>query len=157
MCFSCHSLAQVIVCASDQPARDQGSQRALPQVRLICWRKFPELRETLHYVYQFIYLCTYVFIFYFIFCLLRAAPAANGGSQTTAAHLPHSHSNAWSLTHWARPRIEPTTSWFLVGLVSAAPRWELLEIHVFIYTEKGSKWQDTKYLSYHLRHGNSRL
>ena len=24
-----------------------------------------------------------------------------------------------------RPRIEPATSWFLVGFVSAAPRWEL--------------------------------
>ena len=33
--------------------------------------------------------------------------------------------NAGSLTHWARPGIEPATSWFLVGFVSAAPRWEL--------------------------------
>ena len=33
------------------------------------------------------------------------------------------HSNGRSLTHWARPGIE--TSWFLVGLVSAAPQWEL--------------------------------
>ena len=36
------------------------------------------------------------------------------------------HSNAWSLTHWARPGIKPTTSWFLVRFVSAAPRQELL-------------------------------
>ena len=26
---------------------------------------------------------------------------------------------------WARPGIEPETSWFLVGFISAAPRWEL--------------------------------
>ena len=37
------------------------------------------------------------------------------------------HGNAKSLTHWARPGIEPTTSWFLVGFVSAAPRRELLK------------------------------
>ena len=35
-------------------------------------------------------------------------------------------SNTRSLTHWARPGIEPTTSWFLVRFASAAPQWELL-------------------------------
>ena len=39
------------------------------------------------------------------------------------------HSNAGSLTQRARPGIEPTTSWFLVGFVSAAPWWELLQRH----------------------------
>ena len=34
--------------------------------------------------------------------------------------------NAGSLTHWVRPDIKPATSWFLVGLVSAAPRRALL-------------------------------
>ena len=28
------------------------------------------------------------------------------------------HGNAGSLTHWARPRMEPATSWFLVGFVN---------------------------------------
>ena len=32
--------------------------------------------------------------------------------------------NTESLTHWVRPRIEPATSWFLVGFVSTAPWWE---------------------------------
>ena len=56
------------------------------------------------------------------FSLFRAASVAYGGSQsrgpnrTTAASLHHSHSNARFLTHWARPEIEPSTSWFLVGL-----------------------------------------
>ena len=36
------------------------------------------------------------------------------------------HSNAGSLTCWARAGIKPATSWFLVGFISAAPRWELL-------------------------------
>ena len=44
---------------------------------------------------------------------------------TTAAGLHLSHSNTRSLTHWARPRIKPTTSWFLVGFISAAPQREL--------------------------------
>ena len=57
---------------------------------------------------------------------------AYGGSQArgrigaTAARLHHSHSKAGSLTHWVRPGIEPATSWFLVGFVSAAPQQELL-------------------------------
>ena len=38
------------------------------------------------------------------------------------------HSNAGSLTYWARPGIEPTTSWFLIGFVSIAPRWKILII-----------------------------
>ena len=35
------------------------------------------------------------------------------------------HSNARSLTHWARSGIEPTSSQFLVGLVSTVPQWIL--------------------------------
>ena len=33
-------------------------------------------------------------------------------------------SNAGSLTHWARPGIEPRSSWVLVGFVSAVLQWE---------------------------------
>ena len=46
---------------------------------------------------------------------IRAASA----TYTTA------HGNARSLTHWARPGIKSTTSWFLVGFVSTAPQREL--------------------------------
>ena len=41
--------------------------------------------------------------------------------------LHHSHSNVRSLAHLVRSGMEPTTSWFLVGFVSAAPRRELLK------------------------------
>ena len=83
---------------------------------------------------------------YFFF--FRAAPVAHGNSQargligTVATSLRRSHSNARSeprlrptytsahgnvgSTHWARPGIEPATSWFLVRFVSTASRWELL-------------------------------
>ena len=87
-----------------------------------------------------------VFLFFYLF---RAAPTAHGGSQgrgwirAVAAILRHSHSNtrselclqpttahsdAGSLSHWARPGIELTTSWFLVGFVSTVPWQELLPI-----------------------------
>ena len=75
---------------------------------------------------------------FFVFCLLRAAPVAYGGSQArgliraVATGLHHSHSNAASVTYTtahgntgslsrARPGIKPATSWFPVGFVSAAP------------------------------------
>ena len=71
----------------------------------------------------------------FVLSFSRATPAVYGGSQArcligaTAASLCHSHGNtrsepslqptahgnAGSLTHLARPGIEPVTSWFLVG------------------------------------------
>ena len=94
-------------------------------------------------IYYFIILL-YFYIFSFcLFAFSRAAPVAYGSSQArdligaTAAGLYQSHSNArseprlpphgnaGSLTHWARPRIKPTTSWFLFRYVSAAPQWEL--------------------------------
>ena len=95
--------------------------------------------------------CFCHFFKFFIFCLFRATSTANGGSQArgligaVAVCLHHSHSNARamfaayttahgstrSLTHWVRPRIEPATSWFLVGFVSAAPRQELLFLSLF--------------------------
>ena len=41
------------------------------------------------------------------------------------------HSNTWCLTHWARPGIKSTTSWFLVRFISAAPGRELLPKYFF--------------------------
>ena len=43
---------------------------------------------------------------------------------TTATCTP-AHSNTRSLTHWARPGIEPVSLWILVRFVSIEPRWEL--------------------------------
>ena len=84
---------------------------------------------------------TFYFLFLF-FCLLRATPAAHGGSQArglirvAAASHSHSHShaiqaasstyskahgNARSLIHRARPVLELATSSFLPGLVSTVP------------------------------------
>ena len=50
--------------------------------------------------------------------------------QATSATYTAAHSDTGSLTHCARPGIEPTTSWFLVGFISTVPRWELLTVIV---------------------------
>ena len=74
----------------------------------------------------------WVFLFVCLFvCLFRAVPAAYGGSQArgpigaVATGLHQSHGNSRSPTHWVRPGIKPTTSWFLDGFISAAPQQEL--------------------------------
>ena len=81
--------------------------------------------------------------FFVFFAFSRAAPSGYGGSQARGSNRSCScqptpepqqlriraksatyttaHSNARSLTHWARPGIKPATSWFLVGFVSAEP------------------------------------
>ena len=81
-------------------------------------------------------------IFFLSFCLFRAAPVAYGGSQArgpigaVVAGLCHSHSNLgskWhlqptthgntrSLTHWARPGIEPASLWTLLSFVNCWAR-----------------------------------
>ena len=87
------------------------------------------------------------------FFLFRAVLAAHGGSQArgrmgaVATSLHHSsrqlgiqaasstyisaHGIDESLTHWARPGIEPASSWILVGFVTAQPPRELPEIDFF--------------------------
>ena len=72
--------------------------------------------------------------FFFFFFFFRAAGAVYGSSMARGqigavpSSLQHSHSNAGSLTHWAGPGIEPTSSWILIVFVSAEPQWELLLI-----------------------------
>ena len=86
---------------------------------------------------------TIAFLFVlFCFLLFMATPIAYGSSQAAAGiHHSHSngriwaasvtyttaHNNAGSLTHWARPGIEPASSWILVGFFSAAPQQEFPE------------------------------
>ena len=53
------------------------------------------------------------------------------GIRAASVTYTTAHGNAGSLTHGARPGIEPATSWFLVGFVSTAPQWELPLSHYF--------------------------
>ena len=67
--------------------------------------------------------------------------------QAPSATYTIAHGNAWSLTHWARLGIEPTTSWFPVWFISTAPRRELwhillvlmpLFVSLLIYMQRGT-------------------
>ena len=95
--------------------------------------------------------CFLLFLsFFFFFCFLESHPwhmeVAYGNSQfrgrigATVAGLPHSHSNGgsihvcdlphssqqcWIPNHWARPGMEPMSSWILMGFVSAVSQGEL--------------------------------
>ena len=68
----------------------------------------------------------------FFFWRFRATPAAYGGSQARgqigAVVASHSHSNAGSLIHWARPGLKPSSSWILVGFVTSEPGRKLLQV-----------------------------
>ena len=86
-----------------------------------------------------------IYVFLFLFCVFRAAPAAYGSSQrgqirAAAACLWHNHTkarsesleiyttahgNVGSLNHWVGPGIEPESSWILVGFITAEPQGEL--------------------------------
>ena len=53
------------------------------------------------------------------------------------ATLTTAHLKAGSLTHWARPGIEPESSWILVWLITSEPQWELSlhsENHICTHT-----------------------
>ena len=58
---------------------------------------------------------------------MKVPRLGRGRIQATAAGLHHSHSNAGSLTHWARPGIKSVSSWILVGFVSTEPEGALLD------------------------------
>ena len=45
--------------------------------------------------------------------------------QAVSATYTTAQGNTGSLTHGARPGIEPTSAWLLVRFVSAVPQWEL--------------------------------
>ena len=94
----------------------------------------PSLITSTHYTVFHLFFCFFAFFFFF-FLLFRASPVTYGGSQVSGwiggagAGIPHSHSNAGSLTHWARSGIEPSILWLLV--VSSAPQWELHVFHLY--------------------------
>ena len=48
-----------------------------------------------------------------------------GGSQAVYTSYTTAPGNAGSLTHWARPGMEPASSWILVRFISTELRWEL--------------------------------
>ena len=85
-------------------------------------------------------LCKFMYLFIFVFCLFRAAPAVYGGSQArgligaaadsstpqpqwrgllaVSVTYTTAHGNTGSSTHWVKPGIELASSWILVGFVN---------------------------------------
>ena len=76
--------------------------------------------------------------FFFLFLgppfVAYVSSQARGQIRATAARLRHSHSNAGSRTHWARPGIKSETSWFLVRFISSLSQQELLEC-IILYSQ----------------------
>ena len=61
------------------------------------------------------------------------APATWDPSHVCNLYL-QAHCNVRSLTHWARPGIEPASSWILGRFVSAVPQQPLLNLELFHFT-----------------------
>ena len=59
------------------------------------------------------------------------------GIWAMSATYTTAHSNAGSLTHWARPGIQPETSWFLVGFVN---HWAMMGTPGSCWNFKKKKW-----------------
>ena len=73
------------------------------------------------------------FVFFFCLFVFRAtvghidgSSKARGWIGASATGLCHSHGNTRSLTHWAGPGFKPTSSWKLVGFITAEPQRERL-------------------------------
>ena len=116
----------------------------------------------------------FFFFFFLSFVFFRAVPAPYGVSQArsliraVAAGLCQSHrkarskphlwptpqftGNAGFLTHWARSGTKPSTSWFLVRFVSAAPQRDLRIFHLKLISHSGKckNCLCTHYRCYHV-------
>ena len=75
---------------------------------------------------------------------------SNSGSELCLTYTT-AHDNTGSLTHWAKPGIKPTTSWFLGGFVSTVPQRELLLLFYFCVLrtlkcfKENTKYTETQY------------
>ena len=99
-------------------------------------------------------ICPTVFFLFFVFCMLgphlqhMESPRLGVKSelqlpqrqqcqvQAMSATYTAAHSNARSLTHWAKPGTESTSSWILVGFVTAESPWELPQLSFFKLCKK---------------------
>ena len=127
-------------------------------------RQYQIVLPELYLLFIFIYVFIYLFI-----CFFRATLSVYGSSQTrgrigaTAAGLHRSHSNTGSLTHWARPGIEPTSSWILLSLLTTEPwrellnstfslKWELTLFFIIIFVKNTlpNQHKGTKFNTWHV-------
>ena len=62
--------------------------------------------------------------------LARGTATATWGPNCITTYTTAARGNAGSLTHWARPGIEPASSWILVGFISTLPQGELRKTYL---------------------------
>ena len=65
--------------------------------------------------------------------LLACLTATAMPDPAASATYITAHSNTGYLTHWARPGIEPASSWILVRLISAVPQWGTCLFSFFLF------------------------
>jgi len=74
-------------------------------------------------------------------CCWPTPQAQQSQIRATSETYTTAQGNAGSLTHWARPGIEPASSWILVRFISPVSWWELQEFHSFMsYSLKKCVW-----------------
>ena len=69
-------------------------------------------------------------------------PGVESELQLLAYTTATAHSNAKSLTHWAKPGIEPTSSWILVSFITAEPQQELPKNWFFNKVLTAIQWKN---------------
>ena len=105
-------------CATEIPSELSKTPVPRPYLRPIM-SEFPwvEIRMTLGF-----FCCCFVFCFLGLHPRHMEVPRLGVQLELQLPAYATAHGNTRSLTHRARPRIELTTSWFVVRFISAAPR-----------------------------------
>ena len=97
------------------------------------------------FVCLWVFFVVVLFVFYFCFLGLHVwhaeVPRLETESSCSCQPAPqhHSHRNTGSLTHRARPGIQPASSWILVRFITPGPRRELLSEQSLVLRNINSK------------------
>ena len=116
VCDLYHSSRQCGILNKLREVKDQTCNLMIPsQIHFCC-----TTTGTLNRI--FFYMCN-IYLFFVFSLFLGSHPGHMevprlGWNRNCSCWPNHSHSNMGSLTHWARPGIEPMPSWILVGFVN---------------------------------------
>ena len=151
-----YSLSQDIECNSLCYTVGPYCLSILYTIVCICWPQIPNPflstplplgnHKWVLYIW-YLWVCFCPFFFFFRGCTLSIWSFSGQGSNWNCSHQPMpqpqqygvwamsvtcatAHSNGRSLTPWARPGIEPTSSWMPVGFVNG---WAMTRIPVSVF------------------------
>ena len=110
----------------------------------LCWHHSPTSHATLYSALNHVYNVQVFLVLFVLFLGLHLEPMEvpgqgwnrSGSGQRTPQSQQHriratsaiyttAHGNTRSLTHWAGPGIEPTSSWLRIRVFTSEPQWEL--------------------------------